>query len=275
MNISDIIWFFLVIMFLFPIFQQRLIQARRFQMMRALEKKRKSRVITLIHRQETLSFLGLLFTKFIDIEDSEEILRAIRFTPENMPIDLIIHTPGGLVIAAEQIARALSAHKAKVTVFVPHFAMSGGTLLALSADEVVMDPHAILGRLDPQINGMPAISIIGVTHRKTINKIDDNTLIMADISQKAIKQIHSSLEEILPQNHYSDKITKEIISSLASGDKTHDNSLTFDEALKLGLRVSKDMPKEIYELLRFYEQKNFAQQAVQYVPVPYKKRMSR
>jgi hypothetical protein len=43
-----------------------------------------------------------------------------------MPIDLIIHTPGGIVLAAMQIARAVEAHKAKVTVYVPVYAMSGG-----------------------------------------------------------------------------------------------------------------------------------------------------
>jgi len=43
-----------------------------------------------------------------------------------------------------------------VTVFVPHYAMSGGTLIALTADEIVMDPNAVLGPVDPQIGNMPA-----------------------------------------------------------------------------------------------------------------------
>ena len=36
-----------------------------------------------------------------------------------------VDTPGGLVLAATQIARAIQGHKGKVTVFVPHYAMSG------------------------------------------------------------------------------------------------------------------------------------------------------
>ncbi len=64
------------------------------------------------------------------------MLRAIRMTPAEMPIDLIVHTPGGLVLASDQIAHALKRHDGRVTVIVPHYAMSGGTLVALAADEI-------------------------------------------------------------------------------------------------------------------------------------------
>lgn len=48
----------------------------------------------MIHRQETMSILGIPLARYISIEDSEAVLRAIRLTPENMPLDLILHTPG-------------------------------------------------------------------------------------------------------------------------------------------------------------------------------------
>lgn len=73
------------------------------------------------------------------------MLRAIELTDPSVPIDLIIHTPGGLVLAAEQIARALSRHPSQVTVMVPHYAMSGGTLIALAADR----PPDRAGRAPP------------------------------------------------------------------------------------------------------------------------------
>jgi membrane-bound ClpP family serine protease len=109
----------------------------------------------LIYRQESLSLLGIPLSRYITIEDSEQILRAIRLTPPDVPIDLILHTPGGLVLATEQIARALIRHPAKVTVFVPHYAMSGGTMLALAADEIVMDANAVLGPVNPQLGNFP------------------------------------------------------------------------------------------------------------------------
>src|SRR5262245_40987063 len=131
----------------------------RTTVLERFQQQRKPRAIAMIHRQETVSLFGVPVSRYIDIDDSEAILRAIRLTPPDQPIDMILHTPGGLVLAAEQIVHALAEHKGKVTVFVPHYAMSGGTLIALTADEIVMDPNAVLGPVDPQIGDMPAASI--------------------------------------------------------------------------------------------------------------------
>ena len=89
------------------------------------------------------------------------------------------------MLASEQIANALSKRKGKVTVFVPHYAMSGGTMIALSADEVVMDGNAVLGPVDPQVGNFPAVSILKVLADKPAKDIDDETMIMADMSRKA------------------------------------------------------------------------------------------
>src|SRR3989442_9878715 len=129
--------------------------AERARVIERFQQERKSRVIAMIHRKDTQSVFGVPVSQSITIEDSEAILRAIRLTQPEQPLDLILHTPGGLVLAAEQIAKALVEHKGKVTVFVPHYAMSGGTLIALTADEGVMDPNAVLGPVDPQIGGFP------------------------------------------------------------------------------------------------------------------------
>jgi ClpP class serine protease len=147
-----IVLIFIVLLQAFvPMLQTWYIGYRRRSAMSAMESKRKSRVITMIHRQESMSLLGFPIARYIDIEDSEQVLRAIRMTPDEMPIDMILHTPGGLVLASEQIAGALKRHKGKVTVIVPHYAMSGGTLVGLAADEVAMDPNAVLGPVDPQM----------------------------------------------------------------------------------------------------------------------------
>src|ERR1700716_2737886 len=122
MSLLDLLWIFLILSSLQPVIRQRVLEARRFQAFRQLESRRKSRVIGLIHRQETMSFLGFPIARYIDIEDSERLLQAIQLTDARVPIDLVLHTPGGLVLAAEQIAQALRRRKAKVTVFVPHYA---------------------------------------------------------------------------------------------------------------------------------------------------------
>jgi hypothetical protein len=101
-----------------------------------------------------------------------------------MPIDLIIHTPGGIVLAAMQIARAVEAHKAKVTVYVPVYVMSGGTLIALAADEIVLGEFSVLGPIDQQIAGLPAASIVKVRDSKPVEAVFDLTLVLADVGMR-------------------------------------------------------------------------------------------
>jgi ClpP class serine protease len=96
-----------------------------------------------------MRFLDFPLARYIDINDSEDVMYATQITDADVPIDFVLHTMGGLVLAALQIANAVREHKAKVTVFVPHYAMSGGTLIALAADEIVMSKHSVLGPISP------------------------------------------------------------------------------------------------------------------------------
>src|SRR6266511_2729923 len=166
MGFLDLLWIFFMVSALQPMLQQKLLEMRRLRLLAQLERQRGSRLIALIHRQEAM-------------------LRAIQLTAPDYPLDLILHTPGGLVLAAGQIAHALRYHKGKVTVFVPHYAMSGGTLIALAADAIIMDENAVLGPVDPQLGQSPAASILTVLEQKEPKDIDDETLIRADIARKA------------------------------------------------------------------------------------------
>jgi ClpP class serine protease len=267
MDFVSLIWLFFLISSLQPAIRQRMLDAARQRLLQQLEQKRKSRVIVLIHRQETLSLLGFPLVRYINIEDSEAVLRAIKMTDNDVPIDLILHTPGGLVLAAEQIALALRKHPAKVTVFVPHYAMSGGTLIALAADEIVMDENAVLGPVDPQLGQHPAASILKVLDRKPISEIDDETLIMADIAEKAIRQVKRTVSELLQDKMPADK-ADQLATTLATGTWTHDYPITVREARELGLPVSEEMPKEIYQIMALYPQTAQRRPSVEYIPTP-------
>ena len=235
-------------------------------MIENLQNQRGSRIITLIHRQETVSLLGIPVTKYINIDDAEAVLRAIRLTPPNKPIDMILHTPGGLVLAASQIANALKNHKGTVTVFVPHYAMSGGTLIALAADRIIMDPNAVLGPVDPQIGGLPAASIIRAVEAKSIEKVDDHTLILADISQKAINQVGTFVAGLLEKRLPQDK-AEALAALLTTGQFTHDFPITVELAASFGLPIATDMPDTIYRLMDFYPQAGIGRPSVSYVPI--------
>ena len=260
-------WIFFILISLAPIYKQRQIEGRRFRLLNTIQKKRSSRVITLIHRQETISILGLPISRHIDVEDSEKVLRAIRLTPDDVPIDLILHTPGGLVLAAEQIARALQRHPAKVTAFVPHFAMSGGTMIALAADEIIMDENAVLGPVDPQLGSFPAVSILRAVAEKNPNEVDDETLILADIASKAMEQVRNFVISLLEEKLGRAR-AEEVAELLAEGRWTHDFPLTHDIFENLGFAVSTEMPTYFYELMDLYPQPVQRRPSVQFIPLP-------
>jgi ClpP class serine protease len=267
-SLIDLLWIFLILSSLQPVVRQRLLEAQRYRAFRQLEDRRKSRVIGLIHRQETMSFLGFPIARYIDIEDSERLLRAIQLTDPKRPIDLVLHTPGGLVLAAEQIAQALHRHAAPVTVFVPHYAMSGGTLIALAADDIVMGENAVLGPVDPQLGQSPAASIVKVLEKKPIAEIDDQTIIQADLAEKALRQVEQAVRDLLAGSLPADKAAV-VAHALSSGMWTHDYPISVTEARNLGLPVSTDMPSEVFDLMQLYPQTAQRRPSVEYIPMPY------
>jgi ClpP class serine protease len=240
------------------------LQRSRDGIFERFQAERKSRVIALIHRQEAQSVFGLQVSGHIDIEDSEAVLRAIRLTPDDQPIDLILHTPGGLVLAAEQIAKALAEHKGKVTVFIPHYAMSGGTLIAMAAAEIVMDRNAVLGPVDPQIGGVAAASIVKVAEIKKA-QASDETLMMADMAAKARIQVASFVADLLTKR-LPRKKAEELAVIMSEGRWTHDFPITVQTAQELGFPVTTNMPRIVYELMDLYPQANTRRPSVIYVP---------
>jgi ClpP class serine protease len=267
MSIGDLFWLFFIFSAIQPMLRQQMLEARRVHKISQLERERKSRVILLVHRQETMRLLGFPIARYIDINDSEDVLRAIQMTDADVPLDLVLHTPGGLVLAALQIAKAVREHTAKVTVFVPHYAMSGGTLIALAADEIVMCEHSVLGPIDPQLGESPAASLIKVTADKPITKIDDRTLILADVGRKAIAQVRQAAGELMTRRLPKEKASA-LAEQLTSGKWTHDYPIWASTAKSLGLPVSTDMPDDVFQLLKLYPQPVRMQSGgVEYLPV--------
>lgn len=264
-DLSSLFWIVFAFIVLQPLLMGRWYAVRRAQSLRAIEKSHGSRVITMIHRQEKRSLFGFAVARHIDLEDAQTIIAAIKDTPSDMPIDLVIHTPGGLVLAAMQIARAVEAHKAKVTVYVPVYAMSGGTLIALAADEIVLGEFSVLGPIDPQIAGLPAASIVKARDLKPVADVFDLTLVLADVAEKALAQVKRGAVELLTPR-MEQAAAEALAAKLAGGHWTHDYALTADEALKLGLPVKVDMPKEVMELMKLYPQP-VQQSGVEYLPI--------
>ncbi len=267
------LWFLLfILLFLVPMVQRNIMQMERRRVLTKLGKRRRTQVITLIHRQEIISFLGIPLARYIDIDDSEQVLRAIRSAQKDVPIDIILHTPGGLALAATQIAMALKAHPSKKTVIVPHYAMSGGTLIAFASDEILMDPHAALGPVDPQLGDQkgvyPATSLLKMVEKKNKNRIDDKTLIYAEEAAKAMEQMRLLLRRILG-GKCGEEHLETIIEEFVSGKYTHDHPfMAEDLRALLGECVQIDMPEEVYELMKLYRMEvGRNRPGVEYVPL--------
>ncbi len=263
-SLSSLLLIVFIVVILQPVLAGRVFAFRREQAIRSIERKRKSRVITMIHRQEKRNLFGVNVSRMIDLEDAQSIISAIKGTPDDTPIDLVLHTPGGLVIAAMQIARAIEAHPAKVTVFVPIYAMSGGTLIALAADDIVMGEFSMLGPIDPQIMGVSAASILAARDAKPVEHVSDVAMVLADVSDKAIRQVTRGAVEIMTPRMERGK-AEDLAHKLASGTWTHDYALTPAEAQDLGLDITVAMPPEILDLMKLYPAP-VKQSAVEFLP---------
>ncbi|ALU11754.1 hypothetical protein EYM_04400 [Ignicoccus islandicus DSM 13165] len=251
-----------------PLFSFQRLKAARMALLKRIEEKYGYRVITMIHRQERVGLFGVPFYKFIDIEDSEAIIRAIRTTPKDKPIMLILHTPGGMVLAAAQIAHALSQHPAKKVVVVPHYAMSGGTLIALAADEIWMDKAAALGPVDPQVpfegTHIAAPSLVKVAKEKG-KEASDKFLAYADIAEKALAEMYDFVLRLLKGKMEEEK-AEAVAEELVMGKYTHDYPLFYEKVKELGLPVKGQVPPEVYELMELYPQAQTNRPGVEYLP---------
>jgi ClpP class serine protease len=265
MDPLSLLWLFFILSSLQPVAQRQWLLGRRRVALAAMSKERNATVITLIHRQESMSLFGFPLVRYIDIDDAESILRAIRETPEDRAIEIILHTPGGLVLAAQQIAAALAAHNGKVTAVVPHYAMSGGTLIALAADEILIDPHSALGPVDPQLGEYAAASLVEVAKRP--GEHEDKTLIMADLGCKAIAQVQGFSTRLL-ERHLAPEHARETARLMSTGVWTHDHPLLAADLERLGLPIKVGLPELERELMTLYPQPRGRTPAVEYVPGP-------
>jgi ClpP class serine protease len=245
----------LLYLLIHPQWQVRAARRRRLSRIREIERKWGTKLLTMIHRKEAISMLGIPVYQFIDVEDAQEVLRGIR-EAKDKPIDLIIHTPGGQLHASIQIARALKNHNARTRVFVPHYSMSGGTIIALAATEIIMDKDASLGPVDPQVGDFlrgvfPAPSWLHVARKKGLGA-DDTTLMMSDISEKALNFTKGMVNELLEGKFDNKEKQDQVVEKLTGGEMIHSQLISAKDAQALGLPVSTELPPEIHEFMKYY-----------------------
>ena len=156
----------------------------------------------------------------INDEDKHGFMAAFAGLDFDKGLDLVLHTPGGDVAATESIIDYLRSKFGRdIRVIVPQISMSGGTMIALAATEIIMGRHSNLGPIDPQIGGRPAIAIIA-EFEKARNDIAANpahALLWQPILQQYAPTLLSSADQAI-------KWTREI------GAKTLQEGLFYGDA---------------------------------------------
>jgi len=229
------------------------ILAWRQSIIEGLERERGTKVITMIHKKELWTEPGE--DPEIGIEDTVKVLMEIQKTPPNKPIDMIIHTPGGYAVAAQMMAMAIKFHPAKVTVMVPFYAMSGGSLMSLAAGEIRMEKYSVLGPVDPQIptpGGMhPAGALATLMKTKPIQTISDKMVILAESGNLEIENAKAFVMWLL-EGKMDEQQAERVADFLARGYMSHATPITLDVARTLGLNVVEGVPDKVYELFKTF-----------------------
>ncbi len=231
-----------------PSKQQVLAERERIKL--ELERERGTKVITLIHRRESWTPAGE--EPEIVLEDSEAVLAEIRRTPPDKPIDFVVHGPGGLSLAAQQMAMAVKSHNAKTTAFIPFYAMSGGSLVALAANEIRMDKNSIIGPVDPQIGEHSASAYISILKRKSLDSIRDETFMLAERAELETRNTKEFVKWLL-RDKMNERQAARVAEFLTGGYMSHDTMITLDPARKIGLNVVEGIPDRVYEMFRSFE----------------------
>jgi hypothetical protein len=207
----------------------------------ALEKKRGSRVISIIHA-------GHMSEPWLNAGTTAEMLKAIRAVPAGVDIDIILHTPGGDALGAGQIVRALQAHKGRKTFFVPYEGFSAGTIMALTGNEVFLSDIAALGPIDVQFGDTAAAALESLLHHKRPKDIEDELLVLAMRARQAIRQCHENARGAM-RGSYSRFRAERIARTLNSGYLSHAFPIMHQEARMIGLHVRLGIPDEVFTIV--------------------------
>lgn len=194
----------------------------------------------------------------INDNDMNGFMNAISQLDKTKGLDLILHTPGGVVTATESLVSYLrKVFNNDIRVIVPHLAMSAGTMIACSSKEIIMGKESSLGPVDPQYRGVPAQGVLKEFEEamKQTLVAPNRSLIWKEIISQyrptflgecvnVVKLSNDLVREWLEtcmfkkSKNKTAKINK-IIDELASHDasKVHDRHYDYNKCKKLGLKV--------------------------------------
>lgn len=191
-------------------------------------------------------------------EDRNGFMMAIHELDISKGLDLILHTPGGSISATQSIVSYLREKFGRnIRAIIPHTAMSGGTIMACAAKEILMARHSSIGPIDPQVRGIPAKGVL-VEFERAFQEIcadprrasvwgpilNKYTPTFLGNCKNAIEWSEQFTREQLSSNmfyRHQSKVAKidRIINALTEYQevKTHDRQIRYEEAKNIGLKI--------------------------------------
>ncbi len=186
---------------------------------------------------------------------------------------LLVNSPGGAMDSSYKIARAIRMCLKEITTFVPHIAASGGTLLALIGNEMVMGPMSHITPLDVQI-AYKGPNISAATFMRFFQRASEwfeketpeeapypkraladklDPFLMEEWTGLMQTQIEY-VEEILELAGY--KKYKQIAQQLVMMFPTHEYVITPEKAKEIGLNVKGSAQyQKIWDVMRYWLRK--------------------
>ena len=231
-------------------------------------------------RQELIgaiqNFTGRKFISYVSEsaaltrDDVVPIMDLLHRVPVGSSLDLMLHTPGGDIDAADKIVRILQRRvgaEAELRVIVPDSAKSAGTLIAIGADIIVMSDSSELGPIDPQIITTDASGNVSQRPAHTyvdgyealVRKINDPASYqegkgtdaerlllskcdpaMLDLCRQALERSRRLAESLLKKGMLRDGSWTKVALDLTDNDRwlsQHGAVIDSEDAQTMGLRV--------------------------------------
>ena len=197
----------------------------------------------------------------IVFDEAFEAVASIRQANPRSKIVIVLHTLGGYARPAHMIALALKqhlklakAHNPKrdphVIAYVPYVAMSGGAMIALAAEKVVMDPTASIGPIDTIYGGFPTETYHDLLDKKGPLATQDVLVMLAHEAEKYERYAIRVAREIVHPNHKAEgRAVNFLADYLSAGTISHSEAISPEDAEKLGMNISTKIPSEIYGLV--------------------------
>ena len=183
----------------------------------------------------------------LDAEDATDLLTTLVALAPDDPVDVILHTHGGSATAANRIAAAL-VQRPNTAAFVPFYAESAGTEVALACAEIYLGDNANLTPIDIHIDGKPARDLVELA-RKSGPRASESLRLAAKVAERALHDEAKTIDGLIHPNHKTAKSRISLAKRLTSGRTYHAELIRYEAAERLGMAVRKGIPSELYRFI--------------------------